>query len=419
MSFDLNKIRHQFPALHSGAVFLDNPGGTQVAKNCLDRVLEYLIETNANHGGAFRTSRESDAVLLKARTAMAEFLNAARPEEILFGPNMTSLAFQIARSLGRELRPGDDVVVTRLDHDANITPWTIAAEERGASVKWVDFDPATGTLDLESLKAAVSGRPKIVAAGYASNALGTVHPVAEIARLAHEAGALVFIDAVHYAPHGPIDVRELGCDFLACSAYKFFGPHLGILYGRHDLLDSLFPYKIRPASNELPAKLETGTQNHESIAGLLGTLEYFEWMARQFAKAAPPEVGGSYEGRALLFKQAMSMIRSSERETSRAMLEILRGTAGLTLYGLADAARVDERVPTFSFRLEERPPRLVAERFGAEDIYVWSGNYYALEATRRLGVEESGGMVRAGAVHYNGPEDIDRFASALRKIARD
>ena len=419
MPLDLNKIRHQFPALHSGAVFLDNPGGTQVAKNCLDRILEYLIETNANHGGAFRTSRESDAVLLKARTAIAEFLNAARPEEVLFGQNMTSLTFQVSRSLARGLRPGDDVVVTRLDHDANITPWTIAAEERGATVKWVDFLPETGTLDLESLKAALSGKPKIVAVGYASNALGTIHPVAEVARLAHEAGALVYVDAVHYAPHGPIDVRALGCDFLACSAYKFFGPHLGILYGRYDLLDGLYPYKVRPSSDELPTKLETGTQNHEAIAGLLGTLEYLEWVAQQFAKTDPPAVEGSFEGLALRFKQAMVLIRTYEREMSRAMFKVLRETPGLTLYGLADESRFDERVPTFSFRLKDVPPRQVAEKLDAESVYVWSGNYYALEATRRLCVEESGGMVRAGGVHYNNPEDVDRFAAALRKIARD
>jgi cysteine desulfurase family protein (TIGR01976 family) len=417
MPLELNKIRHQFPALHSGAVFLDNPGGTQVAKNCLDRILEYLIETNANLHGAYKTSRESDAVLLNARTAMAEFINAARFEEILFGQNMTSLTFQLGRSLARALGPDDDVVVTRLDHDANITPWTIIAEERGAAVKWVDFHPETGTLDMESLKTALSGKPKLVAVGYASNALGTVNPVAEITKLAHAAGAVVFIDAVHYAPHGPIDVRALGCDFLACSAYKFFGPHLGVLYGRYDLLDGLFPYKVRPSSNSLPTKLETGTMNHEAIAGLLGTLEYFEWITREFARSAAPEVEGSYEGRALRFKQALTLIRANEREMSRAMLKALRETPGLTLYGLADESRLAERVPTFSFRLKDLSPRAVAEKLGAESIYVWNGNYYALEASRRLGVEDSGGMVRAGGVHYNNPDDIDRFAKALQKIA--
>jgi cysteine desulfurase family protein (TIGR01976 family) len=418
MPLELNKIRHQFPALHSGAVFLDNPGGTQVVKNCLDRILEYLIENNANLHGAFKTSRESDAVLLKARTAMAEFINAARPEEILFGQNMTSLTFQLSRSLARELGPGDDVVVTRLDHDANITPWTIAAEERGASVKWVDFHPETGTLDMESLKAALSGTPKLVAVGYASNALGTINPAAEIVKLAHAAGARVFIDAVHYAPHGPIDVRGLGCDFLACSAYKFFGPHLGILYGRYDLLEGLFPYKVRPSSNALPTKLEQGTMNHEAMAGLLGTLEYYEGLGRESLRPAPPAVEGSYEGRALLFKQVQTLIRDTEREMSRAMLKALRGIPGLTLYGLADEGRLAERVPTFSFRLKGLTPRETAAKLDAEGVYVWDGHYYALEVARRLGVEDSGGMVRAGGVHYNSPEDIDRFAKALQKIAQ-
>jgi cysteine desulfurase family protein (TIGR01976 family) len=418
MPFDLNKVRHQFPALQSGAVYLDNPGGTQVVKNCLDRILEYLIETNANLHGAFKTARESDVVLLQARTAVAEFLNAARTEEILFGQNMTSLTFQISRSLARTLGPGDDVIVTRLDHDANITPWTIAAEERGATVKWVDFHPETGTLDLDGLKAALAGKPKIVAVGYASNSLGTVNPVAEIVKLAHAAGALVFIDAVHYAPHGPVDVRGLGCDFLACSAYKFFGPHLGILYGRHDLLNGLFPYKVRPSSNVLPTRLEQGTMNHEALAGLLGTLEYYEALGKEsFHKTPSPAVEGTFEGRTLLFKQVQTLIRDTEREMSRALLKVLRDVPGLTLYGPADESRLAERVPTFSFRLQGLTPRETAVRLDAEGIYVWDGNYYALEISRRLGVEDTGGMVRAGGVHYNSPEDIDRFAKALHKIA--
>jgi cysteine desulfurase family protein (TIGR01976 family) len=416
MALDLAKIRHQFPALHGGALFLDNPGGTQVAKTCLDRVLEYLVEYNANHKGAFKTSRESDAVLLKARTAMADFLNAARPEEILFGQNMTSLTFHLSRSLARTLKPGDEVVVTRLDHDANISPWLIIAEERGCAVRWVDFRPETGMLDRTSLLAALSGRPKIVAVGYASNSLGTVNPVAEIAKLAHEAGALVFVDAVHFAPHGPIDVRELGCDFLACSAYKFFGPHLGILYGRYDLLDGLFPYKVRPASNHLPTKLETGTMNHEAIAGLLGTIEYIEWLGQHYAKDEAPELETKYQGRALHLKQAMTAIRAYECELSRALIRVLKEAPGLAIYGLTDESRFTERVPTFSFRLEGIAPRQVAEKLDLDRIYVWDGNYYALEVTRRLGVEDAGGMVRAGAVHYNTLDEVERFGKALHKL---
>jgi len=416
MALDLAKIRHQFPALQSGAVFLDNPGGTQAVKNCVDRVLEHLIEFNANHNGAFKTSRESDAILHKSRTAMAEFLNARRPAEIIFGQNMTTLTFHLGRSLARLLHPGDEIVVTRLDHDANVSPWLLIAEDRGCTVRWVDFHPADGTLDQESFRAALSGKPKIVAFGYASNALGTINPVAEMTKMAHDAGALVFIDAVHFAPHGPIDVVDIGCDFLVCSAYKFFGPHLGILYGRHDLLDGLFAYKVRPASNDLPGKFETGTQNHEAISGLLGTLEYFDWIGQHYAGDAPPELAKNYQGRTLRFKKAMTAIRAYERNLSRAMVKALRDMPGITIYGLTDETRFAERVPTYAFRLKDIPPRRIAELLDEHGIYVWDGHYYALEVTRRLGVEESGGMVRAGAVHYNTLEEVERFGKALHKI---
>jgi cysteine desulfurase family protein (TIGR01976 family) len=417
MTLDLGKIRHQFPPLHGGAIFLDNPGGTQAVKDCLDHILEYLIESNANHKGAFKTSRASDEIILKTRRAMAEFINADRPEEIIFGQNMTSLTFQLSRSLGRMFQPGDEIIVTRLDHDANIAPWLLIAQDRGLNIRWVDFRPEDGTLDMGTLKAALEGRPKLVAVGYASNALGSINPVAEITRQAHERGALVFIDAVHFAPHGPIDVRELNCDFLTCSAYKFFGPHLGILYGRSGLLEELFAYKVRPASDKLPLKFETGTQNHEAIAGLLGTLEYLEWVGIHFGKEHAAEYDKKFRGRALHLKQAMAAIRAYERDLSREMHKILAETAGISIYGLTDENRFAERVPTFSFRLKDLTPRQTAEKLDAEGIYAWDGNYYALEACRRLGLEKSGGMVRAGAVHYNTTEEIDRFGKALHKIA--
>jgi len=417
MTFDLAKIRRQFPALHGGALYLDNPGGTQAAKNCLDGVMDYMIESNANHGGAFRTARESDAVIHKARTAMAEFLNAARAEEIVFGQNMTSLTFHLSRSLARRLQPGDGIVVTRLDHDANISPWLLIAEDRGLNVHWVEFRPEDGTLDLDTLKAALDKRPKLVAFGYASNSLGTVNPAAEITALAHKAGALVFIDAVHYAPHGPIDVQALGCDFLACSAYKFFGPHLGILYGRYDLLDELFAYKVRPAPDALPGRFETGTQNHEAISGLLGTLEYLEWVGRQFGTDREAEFSARFKDRALHLKTAMAAIRAYETGLSHALFKALRSVPDATVYGLADESRFAHRVPTFSFRLKNLSPRHVAEKLDADGIYVYDGHYYALEVTKRLGVHESGGMVRAGAVHYNTLEEIERFGKALHRLA--
>jgi len=419
MALDLAKVRHQFPALQGGAVFLDNPGGTQAVKNCLDRILDYLIDCNANHEGVFKTSRESDALILQARTAMADFINASGPEEIIFGQNMTSLTFHLSRSLARRLQPGDEIIVTRLDHDANVAPWLLIAQDRGLNVRWVDLNPEDGTLDMESLRAALEGNPKLVAVGYASNALGTINPVAEITALAHERGALVFIDAVHFAPHGPIDVRKLDCDFLVCSAYKFFGPHLGILYGRADHLHGLFAYKVRPAHDTPPVKFETGTQNHEAIAGLLGTLEYLERLGLRFGKEHAAELETAYQGRTLHLKQAMAAIRAHERDLSRALFRVLRETPAVSLYGLADENRFEARVPTFSFRLGNVPPRRVAEKLDVEGIYVWDGNYYALEVTRRYGLEESGGMVRVGAVHYNTFHDIERFGKALHKIARD
>ena len=413
---DNAKIRHQFPALHGGAVFLDNPGGTQVVKNCMDRMMDYLIDTNANHEGVFKTSRDSDEMIHKARASAADFLNAERPEEIAFGQNMTSLTFHLSRSLGRRFSPGDEIVVTRLDHDANIAPWLLLAEDRGFVIRWVNFHPEDGTLDLDGLRAALAGKPKLVAVGYASNALGTINPVAEIVKLAHAAGALAFVDAVHYAPHGPIDVRALGCDFLACSAYKFFGPHLGLLYGRADLLDGLFAYKVRPSSDSLPGKFETGTQNHEAIAGLYGTFDYLDWVGQHFAASPAAAYDKTFQGRALHLKQAMAAIRAYEADLALALFHAIRETPGTTIYGLTDEKRFAERVPTFAFRMNGLTPRQVAEKLDAEGIYVWDGNYYALEATRRLGVEDSGGMVRAGAVHYNNKEEVEKFGKALHKL---
>lgn len=417
MPLDLTKVRRQFPALHRKEIYLDNPGGTQTVKNSLDRILEYLIEYNANHEGVFATSRQSDELIARSRAAMAEFLNAARPEEIIFGQNMTTLAFHLSRSLARLFQPGETLVVTHLDHDANISPWLLLAQDRGLNVEWVDFHPENGTLDLDSLKQALEKKPRLVAVGYASNALGTINPVDEITALAHRAGALVFIDAVHYAPHGPIDVRATGCDFLACSSYKFFGPHMGILYGRHDLLEGLFAYKIRPASDSLPTKFETGTQNHEAIAGLLGTLEYFEWLGKEFGKDLAGPLGARYQGHPLLYKQAMGAVKAYEKDLSRALIKAIQDVPGTTIYGLTDPLRLDERAPTLAFRLGDKAPRAIAEEMDKDGIFVWDGNYYALEVTRRLGVEDKGGMVRVGAVHYNTPDEIVRFGKSLARIA--
>jgi len=416
MTLDIPQIRSKFPALKRDAVFLDNPAGTQIAQKSLDRMNQYLVEMNANAHGAFATSRESDLVLDEARAAAADFLGAARPEEVVFGPNMTSLTFNLSRSLAHWLNPGDEIVVTRLDHDANITPWTLIAEERDCTVRWVGFDVEDGTLRLDTLEAALENNPKLVAVGYASNALGTINPVQKITEMAKAAGALVFIDAVQYAPHGPIDVQEIGCDFFTCSSYKFFGPHMGLLYGKYDLLDELKAYKVRPADDGTPDKFETGTKSHEGIAGILGALEYLEWIGETFGQDYAEKYADRYAGRSLRLRQAMAAIRAYEYEISRATIETLKAVPGLRLYGLDDIRRLEERVPTFAFTMEGYSPHEIAEKLDQHNIYVWDGNYYALAVTERLDVEKSGGMVRVGPVHYNTVEEIERLGEALRSL---
>jgi len=417
MTLNIDLIRSKFPGLGRQAIFLDNPGGTQIAQQSLDRINAYLIHTNANYEGAFLTSIESDRILKEAHIAMADLLNAGRSEEIIFGANMTTLTLHISRSIARTWEAGDHIIVTHLDHDANIAPWLLAAQDRGVEVQWVDFHLQDGTLDLDCLERALETKPKLLAVGYASNALGTVNPLAKIIPMAHEAGALVYVDAVQYAPHGPMDVQELGCDFLVCSAYKFFGPHVGILYGRYELLDELKAYKVRPARNNPPNKFETGTLNHEGIAGVLGAIEYLEWLGEMFGQDFLEMYSQSFSGRRLFLKQAMTAIRAYEFELSRTLLDVLEETPGVTLYGLRDIRRLEERIPTFAFRLKGWHPRRLSESLAQEGIYTWDGNYYALAVTESLGLEDSGGMVRVGSVHYNTAEEILTFGEILGRIA--
>ena len=418
MTIDVSAIRKQFPALDRPATFFDNPGGTQIAKHSLDRINRYLIESNANHEGAFATSIASDAVLDEAHRAMADFYNASSPEEIVFGNNMTTLTLHLSRSISRDWKEGEEIVVTRLDHDANVSPWVLAAQDRGVKVNWVDFDVEDGTLKLDQLQAALERKPRLLAVGYASNSLGTINPVQKIIQMAHDAGTQVYVDAVQYAPHGPIDVQRLDCDFLVSSAYKFFGPHAGILFGKHELLEKLFAYKVRPATNKLPGKLETGTQNHEGIAGVLGAIEYFEWVGREFGgEHAESFAGSGYTGRTLTLKKAMTAIRAYEHEMNRALLSTLEAVPGITIFGLTDTRRLDERVATFSFRLKNLHPRKTAELLAEKWIYVWDGNYYAINVSERLGFEGNGGMVRVGAAHYNTLDEIARLGDVLKEIA--
>lgn len=412
----VEEVRAHFPALAGDATYFDNPGGTQVAREVLQRIQDYLVQSNANHGGMFRTSRASDAIVAEARQALADFLNAARPEEIVFGPNMTTLTFHISRSLARTLQPGDELVVTRLDHDANISPWLMVAQDRGCTVRWVDFREQDCTLDMQSLEQQINERTKIVAVGYASNAVGTINDARRAVELAHRVGALAYIDAVQYAPHRPIDVQALDCDFLVCSAYKYFGPHLGVLYGKYDLLNNLTAYKVRPASNEPGEKFETGTQSFEAIAGALGAMEYLQWLGSTFGAPFAGQLADQYSGRRLALKQAMAAIQEYELELNHSLLETLSSIPGLHIRGITDPHRLEQRVPTFSFTLEGWTPEAAAQALGNDNIYVWNGNYYALAVTERLGLEEQGGMVRVGLVHYNTQPEIERLQEALQGL---
>ncbi|HUP21471.1 MAG TPA: cysteine desulfurase-like protein [Thermoanaerobaculia bacterium] len=407
MPLDVSAIRDQYPALAGGAVFFDNPGGTQVPQSVLDAVLGTLRDSNANLGGAFATSRAADDSVEAARAAVADLLGAQTPGEVVFGANMTTLTFALARALGRRLGPGDELVVTRLDHDANIAPWLTVAEDRGCVVRWLDFDPSDCTLRLDQLDDVLGSRTRLVALGWASNAVGTVNPVHRIVERAKSVGALTFIDAVQLAPHRLVDVQALGCDFLAASAYKFFGPHVGALWGRYELLDELVPYKVRPASDEPPGSFETGTLNHEGIAGAGAAVDYLADLS-SLPRSAP---------RRRRLEQAFETMCAYESRLGRQLIEVLESTPGVRVYGLTTAERDADRVPTVAFTMAGRTPREVAAALGERRIHVWDGHYYALEVVRRLGLDQSGGMVRVGLAHYNTAEEVARLGEALQAIA--
>jgi cysteine desulfurase family protein (TIGR01976 family) len=372
----------------------------------------YLERSNANHEGAFATSGESDAMLAEVHAAAADYIGATDPAEIVFGQNMTTLTFAMSRAIGRTLKPGDEIVVTRLDHDANVAPWLALEEERGIRVRWVEIRQDDCTLDLEGLGRTLGPRTRLVAVGLASNAVGTVNPVPRIVEMAHSVGALTYVDAVHAAPHLAVDVAALGTDFLVCSPYKFFGPHLGMLYGRRELLEGLAAYKVRPAVNEPPGKWETGTPPGESLAGLLATFGYLEWVGETFGGA---EASGG--GRRERLRSAMAVVGATERVLARRALTELSAVPGLRLRGIVDPNRMAERVPTFAFTLNGHSPREIATELGRLGIAVWDGDYYAYELIRTLGLAESGGMVRVGLVHYNTAAEIDRLIEALDRIA--
>jgi cysteine desulfurase family protein (TIGR01976 family) len=413
---DVAAVRDHFPALGRTIdgvplAYLDGPGGTQVPRECIAAMTAYLERSNANHGGAFATSVETDALLDEVHAAGADFVGAHDPAEIVFGPNMTTLTFAVSRAIGRDVHAGDEIVVTRLDHDANVAPWLALAEDRGASVRWVELAEDLATLDLDGLEAVLSPRTRVVAVGLASNALGTITDVGRVIQAAHAVGAIAYIDAVHAAPHLPIDVAALQADLLVTSPYKFFGPHLGMLYGRRELLERLVPYRVRPAGDALPGRWETGTQNHEALAGLLGTFTYLERLGAAYGDG--DDAGSDRRAR---LRAAMSAIRARERQLSLLVLDSLGAIPGLRLYGLADRDRVVERVPTFSLTLAGHHPRTVAEHLASRAISAWDGHFYAWELIRALGLEDDGGLLRIGLVHYSSDDEVERVADALEEL---
>src|ERR1700720_3830112 len=361
---DTTWVRQQFPSLQTQvngqpAAFPDGPAGTQVPKQVIDAIQNYLLHDNANTCGAFATSRRTDAMIVGAREAMADFFNCA-PDEVSFGQNMTTITFALSRAIGRELNPGDEIVVTTLDHDANVAPWR-ALEEKGVVIRQVDIREADCTLDMDDLKRKISTKTKLVAVGYASNAVGTINPVAEIAKLAHSVGALIFVDAVHYAPHGAIDVQALDCDFLACSPYKFFGPHMGTLYGKHDLLMRFAPYKVRPAPEALPDRWETGTQVQELIAGIAAAVEYLAALGKHHDPAVQ-------DCRSMLLA-AYRVTHQHEMSLLAKLMQGLQRLGGLRIFGITDPARFDRRCSTVSVRLEGRTPTETANFLGERGIF--------------------------------------------------
>jgi cysteine desulfurase family protein (TIGR01976 family) len=412
---DLSSVRVRFPGLQRvqdgrPVVFADAPGGTQVPQTVIDAIADYLSSWNANLGGVFATSARSDAVLAEAHTSAAAFLGCD-PDEVVIGQNTTTIAFHLSRSFARTIGPGDEVVVTVLDHDANVTPWVRAAEDAEATIKQVDVHPEDGTLDLDSLDAALSDRTKLVAFTLASNALGTVTPAAEIVRRAHTVGALAVADGVHFAPHESIDVRALGVDLLFTSPYKYFGPHLGAAFGRRELLERWTPYKVRPAPDGLPDRWETGTLSHEALAGLVAAVDYVASLGTEFGDAR----GDGLRDRAAA---GMRAVTAYEGSITRRFLSGLPAIPGLTLYGVDDPNRWTERTPTFAVLLDGTTPRALAEELGRRGIFVWDGNYYALSIMERLGLEDSGGATRIGFCHYHTPDEVDRVLAELADIAR-
>lgn len=419
MTFDLESIRAQFPALsiidgESPRVYFDNPGGTQVSQNVVDSMSDCLIQTSANVQGPFRTSQMVDALIEEAHTAVADLLNAPSRDEIIFGQNMTTLTLHVSRSIGRCFRPGDEIILSHMDHDANVGPWLLLARDLDLQVRWLPFNTETFEFDLEKLDDILTDKTKLVCVGGASNMTGTINDVKAISAKAHEAGAWTYIDAVQSVPHVSTDVQDLGCDFLVCSAYKFFGPHQGTLWGRRELLEMLEPYKVRPASEKIPACFETGTQNHEGMAGTTAAVDYFAWIGETMGTEYH-EQNGHFEGRRKYVHAGMDCLFAYERDIAQHLINGLQQLPGVRIQGITAADAMDRRAPTVSFTVDGVSPDSIAEALARQNIFVWSGHYYAVEVAQALGIYPSG-AVRIGPVHYNSIAEIDQLLNALDDV---
>ncbi len=412
MDFPIEELRGRFPALASGTaaeapVYFDNPAGTQVPESVAAAVSRCLLESNANLGGFFATSEAAGRVVAGAHRAMADFLGAASPQEVVIGPSMTTLTFQISRSLGRRFAPGDEIIVTRMDHDGDVAPWLMLAEDLGLEIRWLPFDRETWRIEPEALEAVLTDRTRLLALNYASNMTGSINEVADLAERAKAAEALVYVDAVQFAPHGLIDVAALGCDFLVCSSYKFFGPHLGILWGRRALLEELPAYRCRCADDAPPGKFETGTPQIELLAGLEATVDHFAWLGARH---------GAADGRRGQIAAAFEASKAYEAGLTRRLIEGLQAIPGAAIQGITNPNRLHQRVPTVSFVHTRLTPPEIAQALAGQGIYVWSGHNYALETARFLGLDETLGVLRIGLAHYNTEAEVERSLAALRRL---
>jgi cysteine desulfurase family protein (TIGR01976 family) len=377
-----------------------------------------LQYSNANLGGYFASSKDADEVVAQARAAMADFINAPSADEIVFGQNMTTLTFQMSRTIGRLFAPGDEIILSRMDHDANVWPWVMMARDQGLEVRWLDFDTESFEFDLSKLDTLINARTRLICVGGASNLIGTINDVKSICARAGSDGILTYVDAVQSAPHIPTDVQDIGCDFLVCSAYKFFGPHQGILWGKSDVLQSLEAYKVRPAYDTLPWRFETGTQSHEGMAGTAAAVDYFAEIGATMA-VDHHAAWSHFEGRRRDVHAAMDYLRVYEEGLTAQLIGGLKSLAGVKVQGITDLSALHRRVATVSFTHSSKASADIAERLANKNIFVWSGHNYAVEAATALGIYESGGAVRVGPVHYNSAAEVDRLLQELDQILHE